>query len=45
MINVLIVDDNQMFIDGMKSLLATEPKINMIGQALNGIEAIDKFKN
>ncbi len=36
MIRVIIVDDHQMFIDGIKSLLADESSIEVIGEALSG---------
>jgi len=31
MINVIIADDHQMFIDGMKSLLKTNKNISIVG--------------
>jgi two-component system response regulator NreC len=40
MINVLIADDHQLFIDGLGSLLKNEPDIEIKGQALNGKEVI-----
>lgn len=40
MINVLIADDHQLFIDGLSSLLKNEPDIDIKGQALNGKEVI-----
>lgn len=36
MISVIIADDHQMFIDGMKLLLEKEPSISVVGEALNG---------
>ncbi len=45
MIRVLIADDHQMFIDGLKALLASEPDISTGGQALNGNEVIKYLKN
>lgn len=41
MINVLIADDHQMFIDGLKALLRDIPGIKVVGEASNGKEAID----
>lgn len=41
MIRVLIADDHQMFIDGIKSMLDEAEGIKVIGQAMNGREAID----
>ena len=40
MINVLIADDHQLFIDGLSSLLKNEPDIDIKGQALNGREVM-----
>jgi two-component system, NarL family, nitrate/nitrite response regulator NarL len=40
MIRVIIADDHQMFIDGIKSLLVNEKGIKVVGQALNGKEVI-----
>ncbi len=44
MIDILIVDDHQMFIDGLKSLLEVIPDINKIYDALNGKDAIEICK-
>ncbi|MBD8487917.1 response regulator transcription factor [Echinicola sp. CAU 1574] len=41
MINVLIADDHQMFIDGLKAMLYDIPGIKVVGEAMNGKEAID----
>ncbi|WP_200975902.1 response regulator transcription factor [Echinicola sp. 20G] len=41
MINVLIADDHQMFIDGLKAMLGDIPGIKVVGEAMNGKEAID----
>jgi DNA-binding NarL/FixJ family response regulator len=38
MISVMIADDHQMFIDGVKALLSSEDEIRVIGEALSGIE-------
>ncbi|MBB6325770.1 DNA-binding NarL/FixJ family response regulator [Algoriphagus iocasae] len=40
MINVLIADDHQMFIDGIRALLQDIPGIKVVGEACNGKEAI-----
>ena len=45
MINVIIADDHQMFIDGIKSLLINEPDIEIIGEALNGKQVLEKLEN
>ena len=45
MINVFIVDDHQIFLDGIVSLLTDEPNIKIIGTAHNGKQAVEKIKN
>lgn len=44
MINLLLVDDQSIFRDGLASLLATEDDLDIIGQASNGLEAITLTK-
>jgi two-component system, NarL family, nitrate/nitrite response regulator NarL len=41
MISVIIVDDHQMFIDGIKGLIQSMPDIRVVGEANNGIDLID----
>ncbi|WP_186757554.1 response regulator [Echinicola salinicaeni] len=41
MINVLIADDHQMFIDGLKAMLSDIPGIKVVAEAMNGKEAIN----
>lgn len=41
MIKVLIADDHQMFIDGLKSMLEDIEGIAVVGEAMNGREVID----
>jgi len=36
MIRIIIADDHQMFIDGIKALLKNEKEIKVVGEALNG---------
>jgi len=43
MINVIIADDHQMFIDGIKSLLINEPDITIVGEALNGKQVLEQL--
>ena len=43
-INILVADDHQMFIDGIKSLLRKETYINFVGEVSNGVEALDFLK-
>jgi DNA-binding NarL/FixJ family response regulator len=40
MIKIIIADDHQMFIDGIKSLLVNENDIKVIGEALNGKQVL-----
>ena len=40
MIKLLIADDHQMFIDGIKALLKNEKDIKVVGEALNGEEVL-----
>jgi DNA-binding NarL/FixJ family response regulator len=40
MIKVLIADDHQMFVDGLKSLLEEAKDICVVGEARNGYEAL-----
>lgn len=44
MINVLIVDDHQVVIDGIKSMLDSAAGINVVGQATNGPKALEFLK-
>lgn len=39
---VLIVDDSSAVRDGLRSILARQPGISVVGEAINGIDAIDK---
>ena len=43
-IKVLLVDDHQLVIDGLKTLLTNEDKILVVGQAHDGQEALDKLE-
>jgi NarL family two-component system response regulator LiaR len=43
-IRVLIADDHSIVRKGIGALLATEPSVQVVGEACNGLEAIDKFK-
>ena len=44
-INVFVVDDHQIFLDGIVSLLDDEPNIKIVGTAHNGKQAIERIKN
>ena len=41
-INVFVVDDHQIFLDGIVSLLDDEPNIKIAGTAHNGKQAIER---
>ena len=43
-ITVHIADDHQILIDGVKAVLNLEPKIEVTGFSLNGIEVVEWFK-
>lgn len=45
MIKVLLVDDHGIVRDGIKATLSNEKNIKIIGEASNGIEAIEQVKN
>lgn len=44
-IKIMIADDHQIVIDGIKAMLATELDIEIIGEALNGQILINQLKN
>ena len=39
-IRVLLVDDHQMVLEGLKGLLAADVEISIVGEALNGERAL-----
>ena len=41
-VRVLLVDDHQMFREGIKSVINSREDLMVIGEASNGVEAIDK---
>jgi two-component system, NarL family, response regulator LiaR len=43
-IRVLIVDDHQMVREGLKVLLSTYADIDVVGEAANGLEALDQCR-
>lgn len=43
MVRVLIADDHQMFIDGIRSLLAGQDEIDIVAQAKNGKEILEQL--
>ena len=44
MIKVFIVDDHEIIREGLKMILKVESDIKVVGEAQNGIEAIDKLR-
>ena len=44
-IKVILADDHQMFIDGMKVFLEKYEHIQIVGEANNGVEVIDILEN
>lgn len=44
LIKVLIVDDHQIMIDGIKSLLKNDTRIEVLGEVLNGKDALEFIK-
>ncbi|MCL4512761.1 MAG: response regulator transcription factor [Candidatus Eremiobacteraeota bacterium] len=41
MISILIADDHRILREGLKSLMETDPEIQVVGEASNGQEAVD----
>ncbi|WP_117234634.1 response regulator transcription factor [Vibrio maerlii] len=44
-INIVIVDDHQVVLDGFLARLEKEPEINVVGTASNGVEALEVIKH
>jgi DNA-binding NarL/FixJ family response regulator len=44
MIRVLSVDDHPMLLDGIAALIASQPDLEMVGEASDGREAVEKFR-
>lgn len=42
--SILIVDDHEIFRRGLRSLLESRGEFDIVGEAVNGLEAIDKAK-
>lgn len=40
-INILLADDHQMFMDGIKALLGNQKKFKVVAEALNGLDALN----
>ncbi|MFT4972713.1 MAG: DNA-binding NarL/FixJ family response regulator [Paraglaciecola sp.] len=44
-IRILLADDHQILLDGLKSMLEEESDFIVVGTALNGVEALQKLEN
>src|SRR5437667_11336563 len=44
-IRILLVDDHEMFLAGLRLLLENEPDLNVIGEAHNKTEALQAVRN
>jgi DNA-binding NarL/FixJ family response regulator len=44
MIRILVVDDHALFRDGIAALLGSQPDMSLVGQACDGREAVEKFR-
>ena len=42
-IQIIIADDHQMFTEGLISLLSSEPSLQVVGSAANGVELMEKL--
>jgi DNA-binding NarL/FixJ family response regulator len=45
MIKILIADDHQMFIDGLKSILSQQKQCEIIAEANNGLEVLEQLNS
>ena len=41
MLKVLIADDHPLFVQALEAILATDPRVRVVGNARNGREAVD----
>ena len=44
MIRILIADDHAIVREGLRALIATEPGLQLVAEAVDGADAVDKFK-
>jgi two-component system, NarL family, nitrate/nitrite response regulator NarL len=40
-INVVLVDDDKVFVEGLRTIVDEEPNLSVVGVAVNGLEAIE----
>jgi len=43
-IRILIADDHSVVVEGVKSIIAEQPRFEVVGTATNGLEAVEKTK-
>src|SRR5271155_732919 len=43
-ISVLLVDDHSLFREGIAALIANQPDMTVIGEACNGLDAVERFR-
>jgi chemotaxis response regulator CheB len=43
-VRILVVDDHELARSGIRSLLSTRPELDFCGEALDGIDAVEKTK-
>jgi len=41
-IKILVADDHPLIRDGLRTLLSTEPDLDLVGEAVDGVEAVEK---
>jgi two-component system, NarL family, response regulator LiaR len=44
-IKVLVADDDQLFVESLRELIDRQPELEVVGEAHNGLEAIDLTDN
>ena len=42
--HILLVDDHAIVTDGIRALIGSEPGIHIVGEARNGLEALDMLR-
>ena len=43
-IRVLIADDHRLFLEALDAILAVDPRIEVVGRARNGRDAVDQYR-
>jgi DNA-binding NarL/FixJ family response regulator len=44
-IRILVIDDHPLLCEGIAALLAGKADLELVGQASNGIEGVEQFRN